>query len=913
MRRFVVLLLLIAGSSLPLFGQQSPAQPQDQQAPPSQTQQPAPSDQATPSDQAAPPQDTGSSEWYLGKPIRNIEFKGLKTVSESELRGIVDPYIGQKFTDSLFLDLQRKLYALGYFDQIVPRAIKADPQGSAVILQFEVKERPVVSDVKIEGNSRVRTSDILDVVLLKPGDMVTNAKIRLDEDAIKNLYLERGFPNATVSGSTQTDKDGKTTLVFSIDEGNQTIIKQIKFSGNTYASDSTLRGVIKSKEQSLFNSGVYQESLLEQDKQLIVKYYQDHGYVDAKVTDITKDFQTEEKDKRSLVTLTYYVDEGQQWTFGGVKFEGNSIFTTEKLSRYFKIRPGDVLNKSKIEDGYNAVANLYAENGYIFNQINLEQQRDPATRTISYTVKIVELNRAHIENIIIKGNTKTKDFVIRREIPLEPGDIFSAAKIRQGLQNLTNLQYFQSITPETPQGSVPGLMDLVLNVEEANTADVRFGVSFGGNTSFPIAGQVSWQDRNFRGLGETIGAQLSVSPAEQTVAFNYTQPWLFNKPISAGVNFSVDRATITGVPQDILYPQFPNSTDSGSVPDPFTGVYVFSKDTDFGGTIYKAGSPFPGTAAQAQPLIANGTLETDYAYAGGTTAAIPSSYLMSYINWNISLGTNLGYRIPTRVGRLGLGTGLSTSLNYVNYDDSVYRPWDETIRTSHQSWYFTNKWSFTTYLDTRDITYSPSNGYYFREDLTLAGGFLFGRSQFINTSTTLEGFLTLWDLPVTDSWSWKMVLAAHTALSVLLPQFWVPPSADANGNPYVPNAIDQLYIDGMTVGRGWPRTAGQALWDNWVELRMPLAPQVIWFDMFFEGASLWDSYRNINMGDINNFDFSFGAGFRFVIPQFPIRLYIAKRFKFVDGHFEWVQGGLFNAGSPTGGVDFVFSIGTGFY
>ncbi len=906
MRRFVFLVLIIAGASLPLFAQQSPQAPAPQTAVPQ-----APAPQAAQDQQ---PQDAASAEWYLDKPIQNIEFTGLKTVSESELRGIVAPFIGQKFTDALFLDLQRKLYALGYFDQIIPRAVKADTQGSAVILQFEVKERPVVADVKIEGNQRVRTSDILDVVLLKPGDMITNAKIRLDEDAIKNLYLQRGFPNATVAGSTRTDTGGKTTLVFAVDEGNQTIVKQIKFSGNTYASDSTLRGVIKSKEQSLFNSGVYQESLLEQDKQLIQKYYEDRGYVDAKVTDITKDFQNDEPNKRSYVTLTYYVEEGQQWTFGGIKFEGNSIFTSAQLGAYFKLKPGDVLNKSKVSDGFNQVANRYAENGYIFNQVNMEESRDAATRTISYTVKIVELNRAHIENIIIKGNTKTKDFVIRREIPLEPGDIFSAAKIREGLRNLTNLQFFQSLSPETPQGSVPGLMDLVINVEEANTADVRFGISFGGNTSFPIAGQVSWQDRNFRGMGETIGAQLSVSPAEQTASFNYTQPWLFDKALSAGINFSVDRATITGVPQDVLYPQFPNATDSASVPDPFTGAYVFSKPTHYptaSDPLYPAGAVFP--EAVNSTAISTYGLETDYAYAGGTTAAIPSAYLMSYINWNVTLGTNLGYRFQTRAGRLGLGTGLSTSLNYVNYDDSVYRPWDEAIRQSHLAWYFTNKWSFTTYLDTRDITYSPSSGYYLREDLTLAGGFLFGRSQFIDTSTTLEGYLTLWNLPVSDSWSWKMVLAAHTALSVLLPQFWIPPSASANGNPYVPNAIDQLYIDGMTVGRGWPRTAGQALWDNWVELRMPIAPQIIWFDMFFEGASLWDSYKNVNMGDIGNFNFSFGGGIRFVIPQFPIRLYLAKRFQIVNGNVEWIQGGLFNGGSSTGGVDFVFSIGTGFF
>lgn len=905
MRRFVVLLVILVGCAMPLFAQQSP--PSQQNPPAAQNQPPA----AQPPAQQA--QAGNTSEWYLNKPIQKIEFKGLKTVSESELQGIVGPYVGKQFTDALFLDLQRKLYALGYFEEIIPRAIKADAAGSAVILQFEVKERPIVNEVKIEGNQRVRTSDILGVVLLKSGDVVTRAKIRLDEEAIKNLYKQRGYPNAKVTGSTQTDSSGKTDVVFTVEEGSQTIVKAIDFSGNTYASASTLRGLLKSKEQSLFNSGVYQENLLEQDKQAIEKYYHDHGYIDAKVTNITKDFKSDPKDQRSFVTLTYYISEGEQWTFGGIKFEGNSIFTTEKLARLFNIRPGDILDKSKVDNGYNQVANLYAENGYIFNQINMQEKRDVATHSVSYTMKIVELNRAHIEHIIIKGNTKTKDFVIRREIPLIPGDIFSAAKIREGLQSLTNLQYFSSITPETPQGSVPGLMDLVLNVEEANTANIQFGLSFGGNTSFPISANLQWQDSNFQGLGESIGAKLNVSPAEQTLSFNFTQPWLFGKRWSAGVNLSLDRALITGVPQDILYPQFPSSTTAGAVPDPFTGAYVFPKQTVYAGDgkTYAAGTPFPGPVTASD--ISTYGLETDYAYAGGTTSAIPSSYLMQYINWNVTLGVNTGYRFRTIAGNLGLGTGLSSTLNYVNYDPAVYRPFDSGIRASNHVGSITNKWSMTSYLDTRDYTLSPSTGYYLREDLTLAGGFLFGTSQFIKTASTAEAYLTLWNLPVTQKWSWKMVLAAHTALSVMLPQFWVPSSATANGNPYIPNATDLLYIDGMFVGRGWPNTSGQALWDNWVELRMPLVQHVFWFDMFFEGVSEWQSYKNVNMGDLNNFKFSFGAGLRFTIPQFPIRLYIAKRFQVENGQVQWEQGSLFNNGSPTGGVDLVFSIGTGLY
>jgi len=886
MRRLIVVLIVLVGSCAPVFAQQT------------QT-----------------PQQSSTADWYMNKPIQKIEFTGLKTVRQSELQGIIDQYVGKQFTDALFLDLQRKLYALGYFEEIIPRAVKADPQGSAVVLQFQVVERPIVNQVVVKGNQHVQTSDILNVVLLKSGDIITQAKIRLDEDAILNLYKQRGYPNATVSGTTEKNSTGETNVVFSVKEGFETVIKSIQFSGNTFVSASTLRGVIKSKEQSLFNSGVYQEPLLEQDKQAIEKYYQDRGYIDAKVTDIAKSYKPDTANQRSYVTLTYYVSQGEQWTYGGIKFQGNSIFTSEKLGTFFNIQVGSVLDKSKVDDGYNQVANLYASNGYIFNQINLQEQRDAATHTISYVMKIVELNRAHIENIIIKGNTKTKDFVIRRELPFEVGDIFSAGKIREGLRNLTNLQYFTSITPETPQGSAPGLMNLVLNVVEANTANIQFGLSFGGNTSFPISGQLSWQDSNFEGLGESLGASLNVSPAEQTLTLNFLQPWLFGYRWSAGVNFSFDRALITGVPQDLLYPQFTSTSATNAVPDPFTGAYVFTAQTSYNGKTYAAGAPFPDpvNTPAAQTLISNGTIETDYQYAGGTSASIPSNYLMQYWNWNISLGANTGYRFQTVAGTLGLGTGLSTTLNYVYYNDAVYRPFDEALRQSHLNWAFTNKWSFTTYLDTRDYTLSPSSGYYLREDLTLAGGFLFGTSQFVNTSTTAEMYLTLWNLPVSDSWSWKMVLAAHSSLGVLLPQFWVPSSAAANGNPYVPNATDQLYIDGMFVGRGWPRTAGQALWDNWLELRMPVLPQIMWFDMFFEGASQWSSYNKMNLGDISNFKFTFGAGIRFTIPQFPIRLYIAKRFQVVNNQVQWEQGSLFNNGSATGGVDFVFSIGTATY
>jgi outer membrane protein insertion porin family len=222
-------------------------------------------------------------------------------------------------------------------------------------------------------------------------------------------------------------------------------------------------------------------------------------------------------------------------------------------------------------------------------------------------------------------------------------------------------------------------------------------------------------------------------------------------------------------------------------------------------------------------------------------------------------------------------------------------------------------------LDDRDFIISPSSGYLVSQNLAFTGGFLFGSRHFIRTDTRLEGYVTFVDVPVFPSWNFKIVGAAQSSLSLLLPQFVVPRSADrfdewgSPGNRQViaqPN--DRLIIDGMTNARGWEiGQAGEALWSNWLEVRMPIAEQFVWFDTFFDAATLYqEPFGEEGFGGmgIEDFYFSFGAGIRFTIPQFPIRLYLAKRFQIEDGRLQWQPGDLFRGDSPTGGIDFVFAL-----
>jgi len=370
--------------------------------------------------------------WYLNKPIQAIEFTGLESVKINELTGITDPFVGKPFTEPTFLDLQRRLYALDYFEQIIPNAVKADAEGTAVIIEFQVKERPVIIDIEFTGNRRIGKNQLLDVILLKRGDMITRGKLRVDEEAIRSLYLERGFPAVTVS-SEFIEENAENIVRFTITEGNQISIEAIQFIGNNFASDSSLRGVVESKVRNIFNKGLFQASLVQSDRNRIEAWYHERGYIDARVVDVEQTLQDDPEESRQYLTLRFLIEEGIQWTYGGVAFDGNTIFTDQSLNDLIRLEPGEIIDLRSFDFDYRRIMDRYYEDGYIFNQITREEIRDEAEQTVSFRINIVERGRAHIESIVFRGNEKTQDFVLYRELPLEVGDVFSATRIREGL------------------------------------------------------------------------------------------------------------------------------------------------------------------------------------------------------------------------------------------------------------------------------------------------------------------------------------------------------------------------------------------------------------------------------------------------------------------------------------------------
>ena len=700
----------------------------------------------------------------------------------------------------------------------------------------------------------------------------------MDEQAIINKYLEKGFPDVRVQGAVQPAANSKVNVVFVIEEGEKVVIEEFRFEGNTVFKDRVLKRQLSLKTKGIIADGAFNEAKLIADRQSLVKYYHDRGYIDASLVDDVREIHKDEKGNNKM-TITFKLFEGRFYTFGGITFEGNKIFTTEQLEKLVTSKTGETVNSSKVQADFMRITDLYYENGYIFNRIEPVPMKDDATGVLSFSMQITERGRAHIENIIVKGNEKTKDHVILREIPLEPGDVFSKAKVMDGLRNLANLQFFSMLNPETPPGSTDSLMELIIHVEEQPTTDIQFGFTFSGSSdpdTFPVSVMAKWNDRNFRGSGNMIGAEINASPDTQSLSAQYTQRWLFGFPLSGSFDLTVQHMNRSAAMQNFA-------------------PYFYGDET----------YAFP-----------NGF--NSYQQYEDANKVPPDEYLMPFNQWRVSLGVSSGYRWMTSLGNVALGGGVRLGTVYNAFDNELYRPFDPILREQNNRWTpATSIWTSLS-LDQRDVYFDPSRGYYGTQRIAYHGMLPIEQEHYIRTDTKVEWFFTLFDLAVTDRWNLKAVFGIHTGLSFIFPH-------PGYGQPHIEEA-SQLAVDGMFIGRGWTseyRRKGFALWENWAEIRIPLAPGIIAWDFFFDAAGVKRTPQAF-FTDFGRDDgslaghhtffmrFSFGGGFRFTIPQFPFRFSLAKRFRLRDGALEWETGGLW--GNKRGsGVDFVISFAMSSY
>jgi outer membrane protein insertion porin family len=397
-----------------------------------------------------------------------------------------------------------------------------------------VTENPSsINHVVFVGNSKVKSEDLQKEVQSKDRGAYSKAMVDSDVLRIQDVYRRSGRNTATVSARTVETPNGAVDVVFDVNEGDKTGIKEIRFVGNTAISSSTLLGLMETTEMNYLSffktSDVFDPDRIAKDAEAIRRYYLKNGYADFHVvgTDAVYD------PAAGGYILTISVEEGPQYTVGSVRVESNLRgVTSEELQDYVGVHVGDTYNGTAVERTVDRMSKEVGKRGYAFSQVRPRGDRDPASRTVSLVFVVEDGPRVYVERINVHGNSATRDYVIRREFDLGEGDAYNKAMVDKAERRLNSLGYFKKVKITNQPGSEPDRVIIDVDVEEQSTGN--FSISGGYSTTQGFLAEVSVSQSNFMGRGEYVRLAVSAGQYAQGVELNYTEPFFLDQRLAAG-------------------------------------------------------------------------------------------------------------------------------------------------------------------------------------------------------------------------------------------------------------------------------------------------------------------------------------------------------------------------------------------
>lgn len=492
--------------------------------------------------------DTETESTFIPPTIKRICVAGNKYVPLAALAQCIPYHVGDTFSPELTRVLIKSLYALGYFKQITVKKSLNDTNELTLYVIVEEKKR--LKQVKFKGNKKFTDTEIkkkVPMADLKSIDLQELQKIAI---LIKKLYVSKNYHFATVTPELQ--EDGDTAIAtFVIDEKKPIFIQKVRFTGNHTFNEKKLRSLLFSREVWPFwfldRSGSYQPEAIEMDKQTLENFYQNNGYFNAKVADVDINIDR----KANIIDLTFHIDEGDVFTIGTVKAPGNEIISEEDLTPRLPVKPGQKYSREAIKTTIEALRMLWGEHGYINADVEpaIQPRKDKNSIDITFYSDLGE--KVRLNRVTVRGNNKTRDKVIRRQLIVHEGQILTTRAMELSKERVESLGFFNARDGVSwkinrrPNSEV----DLELHVKEINTGRVEARLGYGGSgfdVSNPASGTSingAISDRNFLGKGIAFHLDGSIAKDSKTFNFGITQPWFYDQPISVGIEANVKRTT----------------------------------------------------------------------------------------------------------------------------------------------------------------------------------------------------------------------------------------------------------------------------------------------------------------------------------------------------------------------------------
>lgn len=457
--------------------------------------------------------------------IKELTVEGNRRVQEAVIIGRVKSTIGSAFTPSLLSEDLRSIFALGFFDDVQMRVEEFE---GGVKVTFVVKERPFVRDVDFVGNKKLKTSELQEKIELKLGSVYNPVEVQRAREKLKDFYEDEGYFEVQITPDIEKFSDGDVKVVFSINEGRRMTIEKIVIRGNKGLTAKQIKNAMATQERQYFIlRGTVQRQRLEEDVERILALYNDHGYVQARVESHDASVDRE----KARVTLTFVVVEGAQYRFGNVAVKGVTLLPEAEVRRQMKFKPGDVFSRTKVREAMQRITDLFSTIGRASAEVNPMSEQTPGN-TINVVFEIVEGPEVYVERINITGNVRSQDKILRREIPMVEGDLFTLQKLQKARRRLVNLGYFETVTATTQPGSDKTKIIVNIDVTERPTGIFSIGGGFSSVDSF--IGTIDLAQRNFLGRGWEASLRLRAGARTQQGMLSFTEPWLFDRPLAAG-------------------------------------------------------------------------------------------------------------------------------------------------------------------------------------------------------------------------------------------------------------------------------------------------------------------------------------------------------------------------------------------
>lgn len=468
--------------------------------------------------------------WAVGE----VQFQGLRHVKPKVVRGLIRAKKGEAYGSSDINQDVQAIMKLGSFERVTVdistlTAVSTGP----VRVTYVLEERPILRKIVFEGNKQFSKSKLSDTMSLKAKDPMDEVKLREDLEKLEELYREDGYMDVRVEYKTVLDTAAhQVDLNLSLREGPKSRIVAVEVAPVTAFKVKKILRQMKTRRKKVFSPKQFEEDL-----KTLTQFYKNRGYADF---EILKTSVTYSADKTKIFVVID-IREGNEYRFGDTYFDGNTVYKSTELAKAVIYRKGKIFNQEKFEETIRAVQEMYADKGRLRTVVDYERKFNEKTKLLDIYFGIQEGDVVTVDHIDVEGNKATKTYVLKREIVLKEGEIFSASKIRKSQQKIMNLQFIDDIQLDIQSTADPNRVDLVFNVTEGKPGMLTAGAGYSSIDG--LVGSLSLAHLNLFGRAQRANVQWQFGKRVQDYSVSWTTPWVMNKPTSLGFDvFNTKRA-----------------------------------------------------------------------------------------------------------------------------------------------------------------------------------------------------------------------------------------------------------------------------------------------------------------------------------------------------------------------------------